>query len=77
VTGCPTIVLRNLVDALIAIILGNLIYFFVLMPLLPPVARHETFRIDIGLAIDFGVCVAVYGALTMLARYKTTRSRRQ
>jgi hypothetical protein len=70
-------VLRNLVDALVAIVLGNLIYFFVLTPLLPPAGRHAVFRVDLGLAIDFGVCVAVYGALALLARYKTTRARRR
>jgi hypothetical protein len=70
-------VLRNFVIALIAILLGNLIYFLVLAPLLPPQARHEVFRVDLGLAIDFGVCVAVYGLIEGIARRKTRRASRR
>ncbi len=66
--------LRNFVNAFIAVVLGNLIYFFVLSPLLPPAGRHEVFRIDVGLAIDFGVCVVMYGIIELLARYKRGRA---
>ncbi len=69
--------LRNFVNALVAIILGNLIYFLVLSPLLPPVGRHQVFRPDVGLAIDFGVCVAVYGLVQFLAVYKSRRAGRR
>lgn len=65
--------LRNFINALVAIILGNLIYFLVLGPLLPPAGRHGVFRIDLGLAIDFGVCVAVYGIIELVLRHKRGR----
>jgi hypothetical protein len=72
--GFPTIVLRNFIDALAAIILNNLIYFLVLAPLLPPAGRHEVFRVDWGLVIDFWVCVALYGVIQLLLRRKRGRA---
>ncbi len=65
------IVLRNFVNALVAILLGNLLYLLVLTPVLPPAARHEVFRIDVGLAIDFAVCVAVYGVIALLTGHRS------
>lgn len=50
----------NFQRSLAAILLGNLIYFGVLMPILPPFARHGLYRIDLGLLIDFVICVALY-----------------
>ncbi|HWR16124.1 MAG TPA: hypothetical protein VN577_14955 [Terriglobales bacterium] len=46
--------------SLAAVLLGNLIYFALLMPILPPVARHGIYRIDLGLLIDFAICAALY-----------------
>ncbi len=42
-----------------AIIVGNAIYF-ALQPWLPAVLRHEIFRLDLGLALDFLLCVGIY-----------------
>lgn len=50
----------NFQRSLAAILLGNLIYFALLMPILPPVARHGLYRIDLGLLIDFVICAALY-----------------
>ena len=56
--------LSNFQRSLAAVLLGNLIYFALLMPILPAVARHgislRTPRIDLGLVIDFVICAAIY-----------------
>jgi hypothetical protein len=56
--------LSNFQRSLAAVLLGNLIYFALLMPILPPVARHgislSVPRIDLGLVIDFLICAALY-----------------
>ena len=52
----------NFLQALLAIILGNLVYF-VLFPSLPPVARHHPFRMDLGVVIDFTFCLIAYGLI--------------
>ncbi len=62
-------VLVNLLQALLAIILGNVVYF-VLMPSLPPVARHHPFHVDLGMILDFWFCLVAYGLI------RTARKRR-
>lgn len=56
--------LSNFQRSLAAVLLGNLIYFALLMPILPPIARHgislQTPRIDLGLIIDFAICAGLY-----------------
>jgi hypothetical protein len=56
--------LSNFQRSLAAVLLGNLIYFALLMPILPPVARHgislKTPQIDLGLIIDFVICAVLY-----------------
>ena len=47
--------MTNFVQALMAVILGNAIYFLVL-PHLPSNAYHAPLRIDSGLAVDFLLC---------------------
>jgi len=44
---------------LLAILLGNLVYFLWL-PHLPNALRHKTYRFDAGLALDFLLCVLIY-----------------
>ena len=44
---------------LLAILLGNLTYFL-LMPYLPDVLAHTTFRVDTGLLFDMAICAVVY-----------------
>jgi hypothetical protein len=67
-------VLRRLLKQTIAIILGNLLYFFVLMPHLPPAGRHRPDRLDLGLIVDFWVCVVLYGVIELIDR-RRQRSR--
>ncbi len=61
-------VARRLIKQLIAIVAGNLLYFFVLMPHLPPAGRHRPDRIDLGLLVDFWVCVVLYGLIELIDR---------
>lgn len=56
--------------ALLAILAGNVIYLL-LLPVLPPAARHAPFRFDRGLAADFVLCVAMYLLLLQFFRSKT------
>ena len=62
-------VLVNFVQALVAIVLGNVVYF-VLEPSLPPIARHHTFKMDLGLAIDFWFCLVAYGLIRTARRWR-------
>ena len=59
---------RRWLEYLVAILLGNAIYYYSLMPHLPHVLRHEGFRTDWGAAVDFAVCVAVYGLIRIGSR---------
>ncbi len=58
---------------LVAVLGGNLLYFGVLYNYLPPVARARTSRIDLGLVIDFWICVMIYGLLA----FRFNRKRRK
>lgn len=50
---------------LIAVLGGNLLYFLLLAPHLPPAARHNRYQLDWGLVVDLWVCLAVYGLLSL------------
>jgi hypothetical protein len=62
-------VVINLLQALLAIILGNLAYFL-LLPSLPVVARHRPFRMDLGMVIDFWFCLVAYGLIRTARKWK-------
>lgn len=62
-----TSVLINLLQMLLAILLGNLVYFL-LLPHLPPAARHHLLHVDLGMMLDFGFCLAIYGIIRRLAK---------
>jgi hypothetical protein len=59
----------NFLQALLAIILGNIVYF-VLVPSLPPVARHHPFRMDLGIVIDFSFCLLAYGLIRQTRKWR-------
>jgi hypothetical protein len=59
---------RRLLKQLIAIVIGNLLYFYVLMPHLPPAGRHRPDRLDLGLLVDFWMCVVLYGVIELIDR---------
>lgn len=56
----------NFVQALIAVLAGNAAYFL-LLPYLPPAARHVPLRLDIGLVVDFWFCLVVFGIIKTVA----------
>jgi hypothetical protein len=62
-------VLINFLQALLAIILGNVVYF-VLVPSLPPVARHHPFHLDLGMILDFWFCLVAYGLIRTARKWR-------
>ena len=62
-------VLINFVQALAAIVLGNVAYFL-LVPTLPPIARHHRFQVDLGTLIDFWFCLVAYGLIRTARKWK-------
>jgi len=68
---------RRWIEYTIAILIGNAIYFWLLFPGLSPRARHQPFRFDLGLLLDFACCVVVYGTIRLgVARAHRTMARR-
>jgi hypothetical protein len=57
---------RRWAEYLVAVLLGNVAYLLV-EPQLPATMRHRMFRVDVGLGVDFLICVAIY-AVVRLAR---------
>jgi hypothetical protein len=55
---------RKWLRYLVAIILGNALYFS-LAPYLPSAARHQAFRFDLGTIVDFWFCLLVYGLMEL------------
>lgn len=64
---------HGLIRSAIAVLGGNFIYFRLLVPFLPPAARHAPFRFDLGLLVDAWVCLVLYGLLELL--WRALRSR--
>jgi hypothetical protein len=62
-------VLLNTLQALLAIILGNLVYFL-LIPSLPPAARHRPFHLDLGIILDFWFCLVAYGLIRTARKWR-------
>jgi hypothetical protein len=60
----------NFLKSLVAVLAGNAVYFLLLAPWLPPAGRHGIYRIDLGLVIDFWVCLAIYGVIELVWRRK-------
>ena len=58
----------RLLKQLAAVVLGSLLYFFVLMPHLPSTARHQPFRLDWGLLVLAWLCLVIYGLIELLFR---------
>jgi ABC-type uncharacterized transport system permease subunit len=61
-------VFRKILKQTVAVVVGNLLYFFVLMPHLPAAARHRPDQLDLGLIVDFWLCVVLYGAIELVDR---------
>ncbi len=54
---------------LIVIVIGNVLYFAA-MPHLPPSARHERFKLDLGTLVDFWFCLVVYGVFELIRYFR-------
>jgi hypothetical protein len=44
--------------------------YFVLIPSLPPAARHRPFQPDLGLLLDLWFCLVAYGLIRTARRWK-------
>lgn len=64
-----SVVRLNFLQALLAIILGNVVYF-ALLPSLPLIARHRPFRVDLGMVLDFWFCLVIYGLIRTARRWR-------
>ena len=54
--------------AVAAILLGNALYFALLIPRVPPWLRHRPFHADAGLLFDAALCIALYWLMGLLGR---------
>jgi len=54
-----------------AVLLGSLLYFFILTPHLPAAARHQPFRLDWGLLVIAWVCLVLYGLIELTFRRRS------
>ena len=57
----------NFLDALLAVLAGNAIYFL-LMPHLPLGMRHSYFKEDWGLLVDFAICAVIFVGVKIARR---------
>lgn len=62
-------VIVNLLQAFLAVVLGNVVYFAI-APSLPPIARHHPFRLDLGMLVDFWFCLVAYGLIRTARKWK-------
>ena len=65
----------NFLQSLIAVVAGNIVYFL-LMPHLPVAARHNPARLDLGVVVDFWICLVFLGAIKTFTKWGK-RSREQ
>ena len=64
----------NFLHALIAVLVGNGLYFLV-ERFLPAGAHHSPFRIDLGMVVDFWFCLVVFGVVKAVAGRRSTNAR--
>jgi hypothetical protein len=66
----------NFVQSLIAVLAGNLVYFLV-MPHLPPAARHTIGKMDLGVLVDFWFCLVFLGVIKTLEKWRSGSHQQQ
>ena len=66
------LMVANFAHALVAVLAGNAAYFL-LMPHLPPPARHVPYRMDFGLAVDFAFCAVILWIVKVIAGWRGPR----
>ena len=59
---------RRLLKQFAAILIGNVLYFFLLSPHLPAKAQHQPDKLDLGLLVDTWICLVVYGLIELTVR---------
>ena len=64
-----TSVMVNLLQAFVAVVLGNIVYF-ILAPSLPSMARHRPLHLDLGMLLDFWFCLVAYGLIRTVRRWR-------
>jgi cobalamin biosynthesis protein CobD/CbiB len=65
----------NFAHALVAVLAGNAVYFL-LGPYLPPAARHVAPRLDLGMVVDFWICLVIFGLIKTAARRRRNSARK-
>jgi hypothetical protein len=68
--------IANFIQSFIAVVAGNVVYFL-LMPYLPPAARHNVMKLDLGVIIDFWFCLVFLGAIKTAARWRKSSGEEQ
>lgn len=64
------------VQALVAVLGGNALYFLVLAPRLPAAWQHRPFAVDLGWLLDFLLCALLYALLHYGRRWFDSHRRR-
>jgi hypothetical protein len=64
----------NFIHALVAVLAGNAAYFL-LERYLPPQVRHVPFRMDLGLVVDFWLCLVAFGVIKTIAGWRRGSNR--
>jgi hypothetical protein len=60
-----TVFNRSFWQSLVAVLVGNAIYYGIYR-YLPPRGQHQLYQIDWGLAVDFWICVICYFLIRMI-----------
>ena len=66
----------NFVQALAAVLLGNAAYLL-LSPYLPAMARHQVFKFDLGMLVDFWFCLVAFGLIRTARSWSKKRRARK
>jgi hypothetical protein len=60
--------ITNFIQSFVAVVVGNVVYYL-LMPHLPPAARHNPAKMDLGVLVDFWFCLVCLGAIKTVSRW--------
>jgi hypothetical protein len=58
----------NFLQSLAAVLAGNIVYFLI-MPYLPPAARHNPPHLDLGVLVDFWICLVFLGVIKTFTKW--------
>jgi hypothetical protein len=63
--------MTNFIHAFIAVVAGNVAYLL-LLPHLPPAAQHVPLHLDLGLVVDFWLCLVFFGIIKTVVGHRHT-----